>query len=167
MYYNTMVSQVTGNYADIYTWENLYIAYRRAAKGKRSRPAAAAFEYRLEDNLIRLQDELATETYQPGVYTSFTIHEPKRRLISAAPFRDRVVHHALCQVIEPAFERSFIDHSYANRVGKGTHRALDTCQRWARCWIGGHNVPGTVDEFIQLTASPHVVSSSSAGHALD
>jgi len=132
MYYNTMVSQVTGNYADIYTWENLYIAYRRAAKGKRSRPAAAAFEYRLEDNLIRLQDELATETYQPGVYTSFTIHEPKRRLISAAPFRDRVVHHALCQVIEPAFERSFIDHSYANRVGKGTHRALDTCQRWAR-----------------------------------
>jgi hypothetical protein len=125
-----MVSQVTGTYADIYTWENLYVAYRKAAKGKRGRRPAATFEFKLEDNLIQLQEELATETYQPGAYVNFTIHEPKHRLISAAPFRDRVVHHALCQVIEPAFERSFIDHSYANRVGKGTHRALDTCQRW-------------------------------------
>ena len=76
--------------------------------------------------------ELLEHRYRPGPYASFTIHEPKRRLISAAPFRDRVVHHALCQLIEPAFERSFIEHSYANRVGKGTHRALDTCQRWAQ-----------------------------------
>lgn len=125
-----MVAQVTGTYADIYTWENLYTAYRKAAKGKRSRRPAAAFEFKLEDNLIQLQEKLANETYRPGAYVNFTIHEPKRRLISAAPFGDRVVHHALCQVIEPAFERSFIDHSYANRVGKGTHRALDTCQRW-------------------------------------
>jgi retron-type reverse transcriptase len=125
-----MVSQVQGNYADLYTWDNLYRAYQRAARGKRSRQAAARFEFKLEDNLIQLQDELADESYQPGPYTHFTIHEPKRRLISAAPFRDRVVHHALCQSIEPAFERSFIHHSYANRVGKGTHRALDACQHW-------------------------------------
>lgn len=125
-----MVAQVSGTYADVYTWENLYTAYCKAAKGKRSRAPGAAFEFKLEDNLIQLQDELSSEIYQPGHYTNFTIHEPKRRLISAAPFRDRIVHHALCQVIEPAFERSFIDHSYANRVGKGTHRALDTCQRW-------------------------------------
>jgi len=127
-----MVTQVTGSYAEIYAWDNLYPAYRKAARGKRGRGAAAGFEYRLEDNLVQLQDDLAAATYQPGQYTSFTIHEPKRRLISAAPFRDRVVHHALCRVIEPAFERSFIDHSYANRVGKGTHRALDQCQAWAR-----------------------------------
>jgi retron-type reverse transcriptase len=127
-----MVTQVTGVYADLYAWENLYSAWRKAARGKRGRGAAAAFEYRLEDNLLQLQEELATARYQPGAYASFTIHEPKRRLISAAPFRDRVVHHALCNVIEPAFERSFITHSYANRVGKGTHRALDQCQRWAR-----------------------------------
>jgi RNA-directed DNA polymerase len=126
-----MLTRVIGAYADIYTWENLYAAYRLAARGKRSRPAAAAFEYRLEDNLIRLQDELAAEIYRPGPYASFLIHEPKRRLISAAPFRDRVVHHALCQVIEPAFEASFIHHSYANRVGKGTHRCLAQCQAWA------------------------------------
>lgn len=127
-----MVTQVIGAYTDIYAWENLYRSYRKAARGKRSHPSVAAFEYRLEDHLIELQDELATETYQPGRYVNFTIHEPKRRVISAAPFRDRVVHHALCRVIEPAFERSFIYHSYANRVGKGTHRALDTCQDWLR-----------------------------------
>ena len=126
------MTHVSGAYADIYAWDNLYAAYRLAARGKRGRPAAAAFEYRLEDNLVRLGDELAAETYRPGPYASFIIHEPKRRLISAAPFRDRVVHHALCQVIEPAFEASFSDHSYANRAGKGTHRCLAQCQAWAR-----------------------------------
>ncbi len=119
-------------YDQICCWDNLYLAYRRASQGKRGKPAAAAFEYRLEDNLIQLQQELQSQTYRPGPYHSFTIHEPKRRLISAAPFRDRVVHHALCNLIEPIFERSFIADSYANRVGKGTHRALDRCQQFTR-----------------------------------
>jgi hypothetical protein len=92
----------------------------------------AAFEYRLEDNLRQLQQKLQTQTYQPGGYDSFFIHEPKQRLISAAPFPDRVVHHALCNVIEPLFERSFIEDSFANRVGKGTHKARDRCQAYAR-----------------------------------
>jgi RNA-directed DNA polymerase len=70
--------------------------------------------------------------YRPGPYDSFYIHDPKHRLISAAPFRDRVVHHALCNLMEPLFERSFIHDSYANRVGKGTHRALDRAQAFAR-----------------------------------
>ena len=65
----------------------------------------AAFEYRLEENLFGLQEELQGGAYRPGPYDSFHIHEPKRRLISAAPFRDRVVHHALCNVIGPLFER--------------------------------------------------------------
>jgi len=119
-------------YAQVHAWDNLYLAWRKAARGKRGRAAAAAFEYHLEDNLVTLQEELAAQTYRPGPYASFHIHEPKRRLISAAPFRDRVVHHALCNVIEPAFERSFIADSYANRTGKGTHRALDRCQAFAR-----------------------------------
>lgn len=124
-------------YEQLCSWDNLYRAYRKAAKGKRGKPPAARFEYCLEDNLIRLQRELRTKTYRPGDYYSFHIHEPKRRLISAAPFRDRVVHHALCNVIEPRFERSFIRDSYANRVGKGTHRALDRCQQFARrfCYV--------------------------------
>lgn len=119
-------------YDQIHTWPNLLLAYRRASKGKRGQPNVAAFEHRLEDNLLRLQDELAGQRYRPGPYTSFYIHEPKRRLISAAPFRDRVVHHALCNVIEPIFERSFVADSYANRVGKGTHKALAAAQRFAQ-----------------------------------
>jgi hypothetical protein len=89
-----------------------------------TRAPAATFERQLKDNLVALQNDLAQQTYQPGAYYNFYIHEPKRRLISAAPFRDRVVHHALCNVIDPLFERGFIFDSYANRVGKGTHRAL-------------------------------------------
>jgi len=119
-------------YPHIISWENLLLAYHKAAKGKRGQANVAAFEHRLEDNLLALQTELRTQTYRPGGYVNFVIHEPKRRLISAAPFRDRVVHHALCNLIEPTFERSFIADSYANRVGKGTHRALNQCQTFMR-----------------------------------
>lgn len=113
-------------------WDNLLLAYHKASKGKRSHPNVAAFEYRLEDNLWQLQDALAAQNYIPGSYHSFFIHDPKRRLISAAPFADRVVHHALCNLIEPLFEQSFIEDSYANRIGKGTHRARARCQQFAR-----------------------------------
>jgi retron-type reverse transcriptase len=116
----------------VYSFDNLYSAYLAARKGKRLQPDVAAFEFNLEYEVLQLQDELRRRTYRPGPYHSFTIHEPKRRLISAAPFRDRVVHHALCQVIEPIFERRFIGDSYANRVGKGTHRALDRCTQFLR-----------------------------------
>lgn len=116
----------------LHSFENLLLAYRKASKGKRGHPNVAAFEYKLEDNLLRLQYELQTKTYQPGGYHSFYIHDPKKRLISAAPFRDRVVHHALCNLIEPIFEKSFIFDSYANRIGKGTHKALDRATQFAR-----------------------------------
>jgi retron-type reverse transcriptase len=119
-------------YPQVWDWDNLYLAYRKARRGKRSHVAVADFEYNLESELVMLRDELREKTYAPGPYTSFYIHEPKRRLISAAPFRDRVVHHALCNVVEPIFERSFIYDSYANRAGKGTHRALDRAQHYAR-----------------------------------
>ena len=119
-------------YSQLTSWNNLLLAYRKAARGKRGHANVAAFELYLEDNLLQLQAELRDLTYQPGPYASFHIHEPKRRLISAAPFRDRVVHHALCNLIEPIFERTFIFDSYANRVGKGTHRALNRVQYFAR-----------------------------------
>ncbi len=117
-------------YSQLTSWQNLLLAYRQAAKTKRGQANVAAFEHRLEDNLLQLQQELQTKQYRPGNYVSFYIHEPKTRLISAAPFRDRVAHHALCNIIEPIFERSFIYDSYANRVDKGTHRALDCCQHF-------------------------------------
>ena len=113
-------------------WGNLWLAYQEAARGKRGHPDVAAFELYLGDELVRLEGELAAQTYHPGPYHSFYIHEPKKRLISAAPFRDRVVHHALCSASVPFFERRMIADSYANRPGKGTHRALDRCQHFSR-----------------------------------
>jgi retron-type reverse transcriptase len=118
-------------YAQVWDYENLYLAYRKARRGKRTKPGAAAFERIQEEELLALQDELQQRTYKPGKYHSFYIHDPKRRLISATPFRDRVVHHALINVIEPIWEPKFIYDCYANRVGKGTHRALDRSQQYA------------------------------------
>ncbi|MCC6499703.1 MAG: group II intron reverse transcriptase domain-containing protein [Anaerolineales bacterium] len=114
-------------YPQIHDLFNLWQAFIKASKGRRSHPSIAAFEYDLEPELIQLRDELRDESYQPGGYRSFTVHEPKRRKISAAPFRDRVVHHALMNVIGPMLERKFIHDSYANQIGKGTHKALDRC----------------------------------------
>ncbi|MFN8467195.1 MAG: reverse transcriptase domain-containing protein [Caldilineaceae bacterium] len=119
-------------YPQIVSFENLYLAFRKARKGKRGRPEVAAFELDLEANLFRLQEELAARTYVPGPYRNFYIRERKLRLISAAPFRDRVVHHALCRVLDPIWERRFVYDSYACRRGKGTHKALDRCQQFAR-----------------------------------
>jgi retron-type reverse transcriptase len=108
----------------IITYENLWLSARKAQKGKRFRDNVLEFNFNLEKELLILQNELKTQTYCPGAYKTFHILEPKPRLISAAPYRDRVVHHALCTVITPIFERSFIPDSYANRVGYGSHRAL-------------------------------------------
>lgn len=117
-------------YPQIYPFSNLYTAYRAARRGKRHRAAVAGFEFDLESNLLTLERELRDQTYRPGGYNNFYIYEPKQRLVSAAPFRDRVVHHALCQVIEPIWEARFIPTSFACRPGKGTHRALDQAQAW-------------------------------------
>lgn len=110
----------------------LYGAWRKARRRKRYKAEVAAFERHLDDELTRLHDELTAEAWQPGGFRSFTVHEPKRRRISAAPFRDRVVHHALIGVLEPIYERKFIFDSYANRKGKGTHAALDRCTSYMR-----------------------------------
>jgi len=119
-------------YPQVCDFENIYIAYRKARKGKRGRMQPAMFERVQDDEMLALQNELQTLTYKPGAYHSFFIHDPKKRLISAAPFRDRVVHHALCNVMEPIWEKRFIHDTYANSVGKGTHRALDRTQDCAR-----------------------------------
>lgn len=103
-----------------------------AKKGKRDKPNVARFEAHLERELFLLQKELSDGSYMPGAYRAFKIFEPKTRLISAAPFRDRVVHHAICNVIEPVFEKTFIADSFANRRGKGTHRGIRRCRQFLR-----------------------------------
>ncbi len=119
-------------YPQIIDFSNLLLAAKKAQKGKRYRDNVLNFNYHLELELNKLQQELNSKTYQPGEYHTFYIKEPKIRMISAAPYQDRVVHHALCNVIVPIFERTFIDDSYANRIGFGTHKALRRCINFAR-----------------------------------
>jgi len=115
---------LTDLYPRLTSFASLHAAACRAQRGKRYRPAVLAFHAHLEDELFRLQHELQSFTYSPGPYRQFEIFEPKRRLISAAPYRDRVVHHALCAAIVPPLEQAFLPTSYANRRGYGSHRAL-------------------------------------------
>ena len=119
-------------WADVVDFQNLLSATRKAQRGKRFRDNVLHFNYRLESELIQLQQQLQAKTYQPGQYKTFKVREPKARLISAAPYRDRVVHHALCNVIMPIFEQTFIHDSYANRVGFGSHRALRRFTQFSR-----------------------------------
>jgi len=116
----------------VVAFDNLLHAAHKAQRGKRFRQSTLLFNFQLENELIQLRHALETQTYHPGKYKTFQIWEPKPRLISAAPYRDRVVHHALCTVIQPLFERTFIFDSYANREGFGTHRALRRFTHFAR-----------------------------------
>ncbi len=113
-------------------FENLLLAFRKARRGKARSPEVASFGLNLEPELLRLQTELKSGDYWPGEYCLFTIYERKPRLIAAAPFRDRVVHHAIMNVLEPLLDRTFIHDSYACRKGKGVHIAVDRYQQWAR-----------------------------------
>ncbi|HEY1243989.1 MAG TPA: RNA-directed DNA polymerase [Hyphomicrobiaceae bacterium] len=117
-------------FGDIASFEALDHAVRRAVRGKRKKPGAASFFAVLEDELLTLERQLLDGTYRPGRYVAFEVNDPKPRIVSAAPFRDRVVHHALCAVVCPIFQVGFIGHTFANRAGKGTHRAIDVYERY-------------------------------------
>ena len=119
-------------YEDIVSFDALISAARAAARGKRSGRRVAAFMMDIEAEVLRLHRELMSGAYRPRGYRTFTIHYPKPRTISAADFRDRVVHHALCAALEPMLERFAIFDSYACRPGKGGRRALRRAQFFAR-----------------------------------
>lgn len=116
----------------VIAFDNLLLAYRKARKGKRSRDEVACFDLNLESELFSIQRDLEQRTYRPGTYRLYMIYERKARQISAAPFRDRVVHHALMNVVEPLLDKRFIYDSYACRKEKGVHRAVDRYQGWAK-----------------------------------
>lgn len=119
-------------WSDIIDFDNLYNAWREASKGKRYRQACLEFGANLEENLISIQNDLIWKTYKPTAMHEFWIAEPKRRLISAPHFRDRVVQHALFRVIEPIIDSSFIYDSHACRKGHGVHLAVKRLQTFTR-----------------------------------
>jgi len=119
-------------YYKIYKWENLFLAYKKARKGKTKKPYIKEFEENLTENLQTLQFELMTFTYKPKPLIHFILRDPKTRKISKSDFRDRVIHHALINVIENIFEKSFIYDSCANQIGKGNLFAIKRFEKFQR-----------------------------------
>ncbi|MBI4152336.1 hypothetical protein HY495_01385 [Candidatus Woesearchaeota archaeon] len=119
-------------YVELCSPENLLIAYQRARKGKTRKEYVLEFEKNLQENLLELRNELLLYSYQPRPLKTFIIRDPKVRKISKSHFRDRIVHHALCNIIEPYFERQFIYDSYANRKSKGTLKAIERFNVFSR-----------------------------------
>jgi RNA-directed DNA polymerase len=119
---------------DATAFHALRTAARNAARGHKQKPETAAFLCDLETEVLQLQRELRSGSYRPGPFQTFRIRDPKPRTISAAPFRDRVVHHALCAAMEPTFEARADPDSFACRVGKGNRAAVWRLQRLTRAW---------------------------------
>mgnify|MGYP001600964761 CR=1 FL=1 len=112
-------------YNRLCSYDNLELAFRKARKRKTLKHYVVEFEKNLKQNLIDLRNELIFHTYKPKPLKNFIVRDPKTRKISKSHFRDRVIHHALCNVIEPIFEKSFIHDSFANRINKGSLKAIE------------------------------------------
>lgn len=106
------------------SFENIRLAYEKARKRKTKKLSVIEFEKDLDNNLSTLRNELISFTYFPKKLRRFSIRDPKTRVIHSSAFRDRVVHHALINIIGPIFEKIFIYDSYASRLEKGTHNAI-------------------------------------------
>lgn len=120
------------------SYDNILIAYNKARKCKRYRPEVLRFTRAKEEKIEKVRRDIKELTYEQGAYRYFKVYEPKERQIMALPFYDRVVQHAVVNVLEPIFDRRFISHSYACRKGKGMHAASDTLYRWLYDWNKYH-----------------------------
>ena len=112
-------------FEELCSYENLLLAFQKAKKGKSKRDYVRKFEKKLENNIIKLRKELISQTYKPKPLKIFIVREPKTRKISKSRFRDRVIHHAVINIIGFLFEKSFIYDSHANQIGKGTLKAIE------------------------------------------
>ena len=119
-------------YEQIISIENLRDAYNKTARGKRNTVGYLRFKENKEANLYHIQQELINQDYKVGPFRNFTIYEPKERLISAVSFRDRLVQHAICNIISSIFESTLLPYTFACRVGKGTHAGVKYVQSIAR-----------------------------------
>lgn len=126
------MKRYSGIYEQIYDYENLYEAYLAARRNKTQRSEVLAFTRNLEENLIELQNELIWHTYHVGRYREFYVTDPKKRLIMALPFRDRVVQWAIYRQISYLLDKRYIPTSYACRIGGGTQRAVHQLQQYIR-----------------------------------
>jgi RNA-directed DNA polymerase len=119
-------------YHKIYSWQNIVLAFKKARKGKTKKKYVLEFQKECLNNLQQLRFELMSETYKPKPLKSFVIRDPKTRIISKSHFRDRVIHHALVNILQPIFEPSFIYDSCANQIGKGNLFAIERFDKFKR-----------------------------------
>ncbi len=126
------MKRVNNIFDKLISFGNLYFAFKKAMKGSSKKYSSSYFHFNYEKEIIKLRDELKNGTYKPERYRYFMIYEPKEREISVAGFRDRVVHHALINVLEPVFDKRFIFHSYATRKNKGTQKAIKQAQNYLK-----------------------------------
>lgn len=116
----------------ISSWEWLQEANRNARRGKRTRPSIMQYQDDLEHNLIQTSEEMRAGTYRTGPYRRLWVYIPKRRLVMALDYRDRVVQWSVYQLLYPYFDRRMIEDSYACRRGRGSHKAVTRLQYWLR-----------------------------------
>jgi len=116
-------------YEQVCSPENLVLAYQKARKGKATTYGVRLFDKHLEKNMNKLHDELVAETYRTSEYSVFTIYDPKEREIYRLPFCDRVVHHAIMNIMEPIWTSIFIQHTYSCIKGRGIHAVLMAIKR--------------------------------------
>jgi len=129
-------------YEKVYNITNLILAHKKARKGKTKKSYVIEFERNLIKNLLKLQEELRNQTYKPFLLKTFILRDPKTRKISKSAFRDRIVHHALINIIGPIFEKRFIYDSCANQTGKGNLFALNRFDKFMRKISGNGLVAG-------------------------
>jgi len=116
-------------YDEFVSLNNLKIAFYKSQKRKTHRDYVIKYRNNLIDNLLKLQKSLINKNYDLGHYRDFYVYEPKKRLISTVPFRERIIHHAIMNIVEDRFESYMIDHSYACRIGKGIYKAIKYAQK--------------------------------------
>ena len=119
-------------YSQLCSFENLCLAFEKCRKRKRYKPGVPEFEFNLEKEIFEIQEGLESFGFKPQPPKVFLVRDPKRRVIHAASFKERVIHHALCNIINPIFDKSFISDSYACRKGKGTHSAIEQFDKFKR-----------------------------------
>ena len=127
-----MPKRLRNAWPSIACFSNLARAHRLARRGKLARPEVARFHLQWELEVARLEEELACLHWRPGRFRTFRIYEGKPRIISAVPYRDRVVHQAVMNVLAPHLERSLVFDTYACREGKGTEAARGRAQQYLR-----------------------------------
>lgn len=119
-------------YNQIISFENLILAWKKAREGKTKKFYVIDFEKEIFYQLMTLHYELKFQIYNPKQLVTFILRDPKTRKISKSHFRDRIVHHAICNILEPIFDKTFISDSCANRKGKGTLYAIKRFDKFLR-----------------------------------